>query len=485
MLNRSDPLQFQKIAAANDRRNLVNASLEASDYAIGKRKWQEERDNKKNQILSQSRSPKEAQDLLVRGGFSDEANKIRLGDQKYETGQLDNAAKAFEVVQQATNSIGSQPTEANGLTILSTLNSQYGINTDPYKQQLLQLGNDPRKISEWAARTQLDAKEELSSDVSSDLGGSIETRRVDPVTGQSTLSRTDQRTLTPAQAASNEVSRGNLGIARERLALDKDKRQYDREIDQAARQDKAIASESEQMEIADKEKKAMRTVVSDSDIVMRKIDQAVDQIDWNSTGMIGGYLSLIRGSDASNLEKTLKTVSSKIGFGQLQKMRDASKTGGAVGNLSEKELDVLSSAIAALDIDQDAGDLRRNLEEVRRSYKGWKDRVDSKAFKKERADYERTALSARQEELQGVDALRDLRNRGINPNSREGQSYIRNVGQKIEGNVSTGTFIDPNRKSDWSGDDRPSPKNHVGATMFDKDTGLTFTSNGKNWVKGP
>jgi hypothetical protein len=52
-------------------------------------------------------------------------------------------------------------------------------------------------------------------------------------------------------------------------------------------------------------------------------------------------------------------------------MRDASKTGGALGAVSEKELALLESSIASLDTSQSAEQLAENLQKVYDHYNGF------------------------------------------------------------------------------------------------------------------
>lgn len=70
------------------------------------------------------------------------------------------------------------------------------------------------------------------------------------------------------------------------------------------------------------------------------------------------------GSDAANAQAQLDTLKSKTAFGTLQAMRDASKTGGALGAVSEKELKLLESNLAALDTAQSPEQFRQSLDAI-------------------------------------------------------------------------------------------------------------------------
>ncbi len=77
---------------------------------------------------------------------------------------------------------------------------------------------------------------------------------------------------------------------------------------------------------------------------------------------------MIPGSDAQKVKNLLATVKGNIGFDKLQAMRDASPTGGALGQVSERELTFLQSVFGSLEQDQNAEDLRYNLGVLRYIY---------------------------------------------------------------------------------------------------------------------
>lgn len=113
-----------------------------------------------------------------------------------------------------------------------------------------------------------------------------------------------------------------------------------------------------------------------ADNVLTKLGEAQGLIRGNisggvSTGALGSLLGRVPGSQAYNLKKTVETVKANLGFDELQKMREASPTGGALGQVAIQELAALQSTVSNLDTGQDAATLRRNLEQVQTHYVNW------------------------------------------------------------------------------------------------------------------
>lgn len=70
--------------------------------------------------------------------------------------------------------------------------------------------------------------------------------------------------------------------------------------------------------------------------------------------------------EARNLKRTLEALQANTAFTRLQEMRDASKTGGALGNVSNVELGLLMSAYGSITQDLEPDLLRKNLNEIKR-----------------------------------------------------------------------------------------------------------------------
>lgn len=95
--------------------------------------------------------------------------------------------------------------------------------------------------------------------------------------------------------------------------------------------------------------------------VLGSIDTALKQGNAWTTGFIGNMASHVAGTPAHDLSKTLIAIQSNLGFETLQQMRDNSPTGGALGQVTERELELLQSTWGSLAQSQSSGQFRDNL----------------------------------------------------------------------------------------------------------------------------
>jgi len=78
------------------------------------------------------------------------------------------------------------------------------------------------------------------------------------------------------------------------------------------------------------------------------------------TGLIGGRTPAIT-KEARAAEALFKSIVARGGFNELQNLRNASPTGGALGNISNAEGQQLKNAFAPLELTQNASDLKAAL----------------------------------------------------------------------------------------------------------------------------
>jgi len=118
-----------------------------------------------------------------------------------------------------------------------------------------------------------------------------------------------------------------------------------------------------------------------------EIDKAIELADQRfTTGMASGVTTKIRGSGGYSLQEKLKTIKANLGFDRLQAMREASPTGGALGQVAVQELEGLQASLTSLDQGLEGAELIEALNKVKRHYESWQQimaehnaRLDSQA----------------------------------------------------------------------------------------------------------
>lgn len=106
---------------------------------------------------------------------------------------------------------------------------------------------------------------------------------------------------------------------------------------------------------------ALRDYEIKNGLVVDEIDRALSQAGPWTTGFVGNVGSYVAGTPAHNLSKTLIGIQSNLGFDTLQQMRENSPTGGALGSVTERELELLQSTWGSLVQSQSEEQFRHNL----------------------------------------------------------------------------------------------------------------------------
>lgn len=107
---------------------------------------------------------------------------------------------------------------------------------------------------------------------------------------------------------------------------------------------------------------------------MTRVKEAVADLKGRVSGWTtgwGGKLSWVPESEAANFDADLATLKGNIAFSALQAMREASKTGGALGQVSNIELGLLESTLGALNTKQSPQNFAKNLQKIEDSATRW------------------------------------------------------------------------------------------------------------------
>jgi len=106
--------------------------------------------------------------------------------------------------------------------------------------------------------------------------------------------------------------------------------------------------------------------------VLRNVQRLEDQINEGFIPVTGGMgtqlMQSIPGSPMRRAAGWVQTLEARLSFDELQAMREASPTGGALGQVSNYEIDLLKSALENLDMARDKQTVLESLQVVKMSY---------------------------------------------------------------------------------------------------------------------
>jgi len=146
-------------------------------------------------------------------------------------------------------------------------------------------------------------------------------------------------------------------------------------LDEKQRQDKIKAE------------KRTNQAISKTNIVLGKVDEALENIGLFTTGLGGAVSGVIPGTAARDLQGSIDTIKANLAFQALQDMREASPTGGALGAVSERELNLLESTITSLDRSQSPERIRENLGQIKQLFEKTKQNLDvAESFRRQGLD---------------------------------------------------------------------------------------------------
>jgi hypothetical protein len=159
----------------------------------------------------------------------------------------------------------------------------------------------------------------------------------------------------------------------------------DAEAEAAARRERMVAdakAASERAAALPKLRMSMEQGRVRAERVDTLVDEILPRIDGWTAGWIGGKLSEWGGTGAHDLKKNIETLQALAGFDELAAMRASSPTGGALGNVTERELAFLQATLRNIENSQSPDQLRRNLEAFRREVRESWERVN-RAYQEE------------------------------------------------------------------------------------------------------
>lgn len=109
---------------------------------------------------------------------------------------------------------------------------------------------------------------------------------------------------------------------------------------------------------------------------LESVKELRDRVSIQTVGF-AGLARFLPASLPANFKTDLDTLKATIAFGELTAMREASKTGGALGQVSNVELGLLESALGGLSQTQSPANFKKNLDKIEASIKRWQGAANS------------------------------------------------------------------------------------------------------------
>lgn len=180
-----------------------------------------------------------------------------------------------------------------------------------------------------------------------------------------------QRSTLQSKISSSKIAQDKLKIQERNQELRELEQQQVTETNELRREELTlkIQQRRDDIEQAERAEKLTREQqLEQASNIISKADKSLNKLGFFNTGFIGGITKRIPGTSAHALDKTLDVIRANLGFAELLKMRQASKTGGALGQVTVREIELLQSTLDSLNIGLKDEQLAESLTFIRDSY---------------------------------------------------------------------------------------------------------------------
>jgi hypothetical protein len=128
---------------------------------------------------------------------------------------------------------------------------------------------------------------------------------------------------------------------------------------------------SKQTDKEEKKEAAKQFAINHAGKVVQDVAAAKSLVSGTTSGLTGKAAAFVPGTNAYDLQQRLLTIKANLGFDRLQQMRDASPTGGALGQVAVQELQALQATVGSLELGQSRQELQKNLDKIDLHYNNW------------------------------------------------------------------------------------------------------------------
>lgn len=164
------------------------------------------------QVLQSGASGQEQVSALQKAGLGKQAMEASKFQTEQQKTQYERGKAITDAMKVAADAVMQNPTEQNAISALDEISSRYGIapnHFDRGKAAIYATRNNPNAIRQLMAGLGAKADEALGKIENVNLGGSLQTQRTSPVTGETQVLSNQARTQSPDSVASVAQSGAN------------------------------------------------------------------------------------------------------------------------------------------------------------------------------------------------------------------------------------------------------------------------------------
>lgn len=170
-------------------------------------------------------------------------------------------------------------------------------------------------------------------------------------------------------------------LQEERFGMDQSKNARDAQLDAVRLENEQLKLQQTQAELAKKAQSSNDSVQARAEL-QAVIDAAqkakgLSKDGWFATGFGADSARGYGGTTANDVAGLLDVIGSNAAFDRLQKMRNESPTGGALGSITERELALLQSTVASLNQSQSDSQFQEQMDKVIERYQAILDKIPS------------------------------------------------------------------------------------------------------------
>jgi hypothetical protein len=273
------------------------------------------------------------------------------------TAQADT--RADTLFQQGQEKVGREAAQEQGRAILSNLGMGYNkaiaAGAPEKAEEIL------KKMATVGEKTGLEVQDFVSSEVP---------ERYKPV-GKYVFDKTSGTFLDPESGKAESTDAMDENDFAQRLYQNKEAYTEDSWAAYSASvTEEGVRKAAEKLEAINPEEaisKKRMAMTSESNRLLSQADELLARVPKDALGRTGQFvLGALPMTEQGAVQGLVDTLKSNIAFDTLQQMRDMSKTGGALGQVSNNELKLLESNIAALD--PSSPDFPKRLQQVMDQY---------------------------------------------------------------------------------------------------------------------